>query len=278
MGGLGNQLFQIFAVVSHAIDHGMKYWFEYEELLRIGTVRPTYWNTIFKNISNTLVYSKQDANALKSESEILNEPKFSYTPLPTTRSNLYINGYFQSELYFINNFSTIYNLLDIDNLKNIVKQKLRYDTSAMTSMHFRIGDSVMPGKAPYHPIINYPYFRNALKQMIDDTSIFNHTVLYFCEEVDNDRVKKDIDNLQTEFPLCTFIKAPDDLSDWEQMILMSCCKNNIIANSTFSWWSAYLNTHESKKVMYPSIWFGPALSHHDLSTLIPKTWIKIDAK
>ena len=56
---------------------------------------------------------------------------------------------------------------------------------------------------------------------------------------------------------------------------MSCCDNNIIANSSFSWWSAYLNINPNKKVLYPSIWFGYELQSNITTDIAPNNWIKI---
>ena len=69
-----------------------------------------------------------------------------------------------------------------------------------------------------------------------------------------------------------FLRADPELEDWEQLILMSLCRYNIIANSTFSWWGAYLNTNRKKKVVYPLTWFGPRIKH-GLQDLFPLDWI-----
>jgi tellurite resistance-related uncharacterized protein len=81
------------------------------------------------------------------------------------------------------------------------------------------------------------------------------------------------DGLQDEIDL-TFEKVDSRLDDWEQMILMSLCQYNIIANSTFSWWAAYFNTNANKLVCYPKVWFGPR-ANHDTKDLYLEDWIKI---
>ncbi|MFM8313149.1 MAG: alpha-1,2-fucosyltransferase [Deltaproteobacteria bacterium] len=59
------------------------------------------------------------------------------------------------------------------------------------------------------------------------------------------------------------------------MLLMSVCKDNIIANSSFSWWGAYFNSNPNKIVTYPSKWFGP-IAGHDTRDLCPPEWNKIN--
>jgi len=100
-------------------------------------------------------------------------------------------------------------------------------------------------------------------------------VIYFCEEVDLLNVHEIIYKLQNQFPNCTFVRCSNLLDDWEQMIYMSLCNHNIIANSTFSWWGAYFNDNANKIVCYPANWFGPSLCHNNTSDLCPSKWTKI---
>jgi hypothetical protein len=82
-------------------------------------------------------------------------------------------------------------------------------------------------------------------------------------------------HIKKKFPDLTFYKAEDNMMDWEQLLLMSCSDHNIIANSAFSWWAAYLNTNPNKLVCYPKTWFGGVNYDKQTSDLCPPNWIKI---
>ena len=70
----------------------------------------------------------------------------------------------------------------------------------------------------------------------------------------------------------TFSSEQEPIAD---LALMSCCENNIIANSSFSWWSAWLNRNPDKIVIAPKLWFGPGNDHLKISDLLPDEWIKM---
>jgi hypothetical protein len=99
-------------------------------------------------------------------------------------------------------------------------------------------------------------------------------IIYFCEKENNAEVGQTIFKLSRLYDFINFEKADDNIPDWKQMLLMACCQDNIIANSTFSWWSAYFNLNPEKMVCYPKIWFGPSITH-DTKDLFPPNWNKV---
>ena len=176
-------------------------------------------------------------------------------------------GYFQNEKYFKSQYENIIKLigLKVQQEKIIIPEK-------SISLHFRIGDYALPCKKDVHPIMPLNYYIKALNIILLGKVSQKWNVLYFCEKQDSNTVEKKITKLKNEFPKLTFIKAGDDKEDWEQMLMMSCCEHNIIANSSFSWWGAYFNGNNDKIVCYPSVWFGSKYSDKDTSDLCPNSW------
>lgn len=266
MGGLGNQLFQIFATIAYALENKKPFGFMYTEHLGgVGFTikRSTYWDNFLLPLLN-FTYEQLP------QMSIQREKGFEYTKLQEIKegNDLMLFGYFQSYKYFEQYFQSICRLIKLDKTKVQVMSKYEYNYQSI-SMHFRLGDYKTLGD--FHPVLDYEYYEKALQHVINN--IEKRDVLYFCEEQDNEDVSKTIDRLKEKFPDIIFTKAEDNIEDWEQMVLMSCCKYNIIANSTFSWWAAYLNHNNNRVVCYPEKWFGPKNAHLDTKDLFPQDWV-----
>ena len=254
MGGLGNQLFQIFATISYAIKtHNL---FKFTNKLTLGggstTIRKTYWDSFFSRLNHFTTDEFPKMNLIK-------EKDFTFNELP---------------LYNMINSDII---IHIKQKKTNLLKKMNYDETFLNnviSLHFRIGD--YKKNTAVHPIMPKEYYHKSIVHILSNykDSDIKFTVMFFCEDIDTSDVKKTITFLSKKFPKLEFVRGENKLEDWEQMLLMSCCHHNIIANSSFSWWSAYFNSWEDKIICYPSLWFGPSVKHNT-KDLCPVDWIKI---
>ena len=118
-------------------------------------------------------------------------------------------------------------------------------------------------------VLNICYYIEAIRYVLDKDISKCSEILCVYEIQDEEEVCKMIEELQDIFTEIKFIKVSTDLQDWEQMILMSVCRHNIIANSTFSWWSAYINKNVDKIVCYPEKWF---VKPTNISGMFPDKW------
>jgi hypothetical protein len=277
LGGLGNQLFQIFTTIAYATKMRKPFVFLNKHQLNNGlngsTIRYSYWNT-FLSFLKPFLKNTDDMPSMVCIKEL----GFTYTVIPENFNLNYgtmLVGYFQSPLYFDMYKDTILKLIHFNLKQTIVRAKCIRDYENTISMHFRLGDyKKLPG---FYPILPFEYYKNALLYIVNELpSNKNLQVLYFCEDEEDDRddVIQKIEQLQQLFPTIAFERAPNEFPDWEQMILMSLCQYNIIANSTFSWWGAYLNTNVCNIICYPEVWFGPKITH-DTTTLFPEDWTSI---
>lgn len=272
MGGLGNQIFQIFATIAYSIKSRNKFQFLAQETLGGSscTLRYTFWNTFFSSLKPFLITNLPPVNVVR-------ENGFTFQELPInllTGTNVLIHGYFQSEKYFKDQFEMICRLIGLEKLKQSLLDTLslnKDDLNNTISMHFRLGD--YKKLADFHPIATPKYYENALNHFKNKFPETNFSILYFCEDADVIEVQETIKNLENIFPNYKFTRGTNTLSDWQQMIYMSLCRHNIIANSSFSWWGAYFNSNKEKVVCYPSVWFGNNIDTRDLC---PQEWIKLN--
>ena len=275
MGGLGNQLFQIFATMAYCIRYRKKMVLPYSETLNVGITRPTYWDSLlsyvkrYTTLNSEMGYTNQDLVNLPQ----FREPHHHFYPIPNVDQNMLLFGYFQSYKYFENEKDKIMSLLNISTQQEQIKSEYPdyFNTNYVTiSMHFRLGD--YKEKQDYHPIMPYEYYENAMFNILLYRPFTKqYRVFYFCEKEDNAIVSSHIKRLRNKYEAVEFIKVDDTIEDWKQLLIMSCCDNNIIANSSFSWWAGYFNQTPGKFVCYPHLWFGPKAGN-DVQDMFPCEW------
>jgi len=252
-GGLGNQMFQ-YAYGRHlSYKNNTNFYLDisfYDNQQLMGVKRKFQLN----EMHNTHIYTNVESLNGKLLYKINDD--FRYKNLTLGDDHYYLDGYWQSEKYFIESEDIIRSDFSAANdLMIDLKSTPLIDTNTL-SLHVRRTDYV---KSVQHPVQPIEYYKKAVDAIGDYDHIF----------VFSDDINWCKDNLK--FRNIIFIEG---YSDIESLYLMSLCKNNIIANSSFSWWGAWLNNNKDKKVVAPSKWFADNVNINQ-SDIIPDSWIKI---
>ena len=140
LGGLGNQLFEIFAIISYSFENKIPFKFNFNKPDKVSpmdktSLRPTYWHTIFNSLSKSTY--NNNANGV-----VYREPNFTYDTIPLFNNDTIITGYFQSEKYFKDQYENIIKFLGLNKIKEDTKNKYisYFQNKKLISIHFRIGD------------------------------------------------------------------------------------------------------------------------------------------
>ena len=251
-GRMGNQMFQIAATYALSLDNNVDYLCG----RHISGITPSslevekHRATIFRNV----MYGRLDNNCsvVHDDSQSFIFEPIKYTP------NMCLGGYYQSEKYFSHRSKEIKDLFSPSKpIRNIMQKKFSnlLNDSNTCSVHVRRGDYLK--YKDYHYNLTNRYYHSCFTKMTPDTHF-----VFFSDDITWCRNEfKDLN--------ASFINTGFDVLD---LHLMSCMKNNIIANSSFSWWAAWLNKNNDKKVLAPSVWFGEKNLHLSDKDLIPSDW------
>jgi Glycosyl transferase family 11 len=177
----------------------------------------------------------------------------------------YLHGYWQSEQYFDHIADQIRSDFTFPNFTNTQNAEMadRIANSTAISLHVRRGDYLTLGA---HVLCDQAYYEAALAQVLDGLP-GTPTVYVFS---DDPQWAKDNLPLPVEKVVVDFNGAD---TDFEDMRLMTLCQHNIIGNSSFSWWAAWLNQNAQKRVAGPAKWFGdPKLVNPDI---LPPNWLSV---
>jgi hypothetical protein len=294
IGGLGNQMFQ-YSLGRHLAEansttlrldvsgfedyklhryclHCFKAWQHFATIEEIESFKRTSLTPLARGISRVgrrfgvLPPSTSD---FYQNARVIKENGLRFDPsVVESRGNLYLDGYWQSEKYFspireilLREFSFLH---EPDARNRALAQEIQSVESV--SLHIRRGDYASNALTQQvHGLCSMDYYRKAvayIAQRVPDCR------LYLFSD-DHSWVRE---NLRFERPL-TLIDHNDASRNYEDLRLMSLCRHNIVANSSFSWWGAWLNVNPARIVLSPERWFSdPAL---DSSDLIPESWTKV---
>lgn len=243
--GLGNQLFCIATTLAYAKKHN-----------KVATF-PQITNQVDYNKYNKVFYFNLSKVFVENFEHYYKEPKFSFNEIPYFDNNVCLEGYFQSENYFKENRQDILDILKIKKIQNIFKKKYNIEDN-ICSLHVRRGDYL--NLSHYHLNLTMDYYKQSIEFMGRDREY-----LIFSD---------DIEWCKREFNFLKNVSFSEARQDWQDLILMSICRDNIIANSSFSWWGAWLNQNPKSIKIAPKKWFASG-NKHDIIDLIPSEWSKL---
>lgn len=270
IGGLGNQMFQYAAGRRLSYVHNTPLQLDISDLKRLKTRK--YELDCF-NIKGEIIERQNNdlfgkiVKRLTNRENIYFEKNFRFDrAILNLPDNVTLVGYWQSEKYFSDIEGIIRKELNfkhspIGKIRSILR-KVR--SSESVAIHFRRTDYIDNKKFfYYHGVCSLDYYQKAISLIAERLK----SPEFFIFSDDLPWVKR---NLKIEHP-AFFVDLND--KDYEDLRLMSSCRHQIIANSTFSWWGAWLNENKHKIVVCPKNWFrNKSINTEDL---IPYTWIRI---
>ncbi len=260
-GGLANQIFQWAYGKFLSDKYNTPLYLDVDSYKsQFGVTKRSFSLNCFPNLKYNIMPDERNISLWSTENNKtkiyqLNDD-FNYKELLCDESSHYfLNGYWQCEKYFKQIESDIKKELRPSDEDLVKLSKIIPDNSV--SIHIRRTDYVTSNG--YHPVQTIDYYKKALSLIGDCKNI-----VVFSDDIPWCKENLTFDNI-------IFIEGN---KDYEDLWLMSLCEHNIIANSSFSWWGAWLNENKNKKVVAPLNWFGQQ-SNTNQSDIVPESWIKI---
>ncbi len=288
-GGLGNQMFQ-YALgrklslqnndtlkldLSFLLDRTPRQIFTYRDYnlnifnLNIKFATQDEIKPFIKYLNNKVKRKIYASLFLNKNNKYISERQFTYDlNILKLTGNLYLDGYWQTEKYFDNIKDMLYKDFTIKIPQNQENQKINniIKSTNSISIHIRRTDYIHNKITnSIHGTCSLKYYKNCVNLITKEINEPH----FFVFSDDHQWAKE---NLKLDYPM-TFVDHNDASKNYEDLRLMSQCKHNIIANSTFSWWGAWLNQNPNKIVCAPKKWFND--TSRNTQDLIPDQWIKV---
>lgn len=253
-GGTGNNLFQIMATLYYAAQHGFE--------AKFCTTRSKFEDvSILRLVYDELFEHTIDFSYAPDSLPIYKEPHFHYAPIPHYPTGVELQGYYQSARYFANDAKLVQETFKparslLDSINNVILPK-HPTLPECVGVHIRRGDYVQLQE--YHPVVGTEYYTRAMDLFKGSQFMLFSDDIEWCKEA---------------FPgdeYCYMdMRLESRIGRYVDIFLMSMCRANIIANSTFSWWGVYLNPRG--RVVAPVHWFGPGYDGNCTDDLYPSGW------
>lgn len=287
-GGLGNQLFQFAAgsalAQHHQVDFKLDLYYYKKHPFR--TFDLPFFNVPLKEASRQEVHAFTGKNPIqrylnKKENyfhspRVCAQPHYHYyEDFFSLPSDIYLSGYWQSERYFTSIKNDVVKWYQPKNELDARSNELAAQMKSKNSvcLHVRRGDYTADSVFGFVPVDYYTQAIKAIQEKITDARFY-----VFSDDLN--WVKQNV-----SIPNPTYVDHNKGVDSYRDMILMSHCRNNIIANSTFSWWGAWLNQNPEKIVIAPKVWFNMPYNnkrnavypsrYYNTKDLIPERWMRL---
>jgi hypothetical protein len=282
IGGLGNQMFQYAMGRALAIENSTELKldisaFEWYKLHKYGLNKLNIVENLASDEENKLFLKGEKKFGLNRivkffvpyyKRSYISEKAMSYDPnMKMVKDNVYLDGYWGSEKYFKKieiQLRKEFTLKEDPNASNLEMARKILEENAI-SIHIRRGDYVTDSKTnAIHGTCSLDYYHRAIEDVLN----YQPDPHFFIFSNDLQWVT---DNFIIPYPM-TLVNINGADQGYKDMRLMSLCRHHIIANSTFSWWGAWLGEYKNKRVYSPERWYNV---DYDIQDLIPDSWHKI---
>lgn len=243
IGRTGNLMFITAATLGYARKHGLTWG------MPTDTREVPHFRKMFPNIP-----------VLDGQFKRLNwaDPAFfNYQPIPNLHRDTTLVGFYQSEKYFEG---------QQEEIRRLFKLNIQPEYKDYVSIHVRRGDYVQHANS--FPPVTVGYIHAALLRLEERIGHIKNIIFL------SDDINWCIENFAF---INRSVEFSQGANEFEDLSLMTSCSHNIIANSTFSWWGAWLNPNPDKIVVSPSMynWFGPGFTGSVPKDIIPPQWHQI---
>ena len=277
IGGIGNQLFQYAVARQLSKINNTKLFLDvsgfdnfklHKYSLSFFNIKENFYSPTKSYLVNNKynLFLKNMFSLKKSYLMSIKEKNLKFDPkILTLPKNSYLDGYWQSEKYFISISEIIKKEFKLE-IKLSKKSELILNDIKKTdsvSIHFRRTDYL---ENNIHGACSLLYYRECIKFITRNL----HKPHFFLFSDDIKWVKKNIKLKHKN----TVVYDNGLNGDIEDLKLMSKCKHNIIANSTFSWWAAWLNNNPEKIITAPKIWFSDEKYNSQSTDIVPSSWLR----